>query len=178
MLTERLGPWARTWFAAGLFAAGLSSAITAPLAAAITARSVLDDGVKQNWGNRSWRFRGVWIGVLLVGVTFGLTEVRPIPAILVAQALNGILLPLVAVFLLLAVNDVRLMGEAERNGGWANGALVIVVGATIVLGVTGISKAATTAAGLPPLSEGKILLGAAVVAALVGWPVARRLRKR
>jgi Mn2+/Fe2+ NRAMP family transporter len=120
----------------------------------------------------------VWIGVLLVGVTFGLTEVRPIPAILVAQALNGILLPLVAVFLLLAVNDVRLMGEAERNGGWANGALVIVVGATIVLGVAGISKAATTAAGLPPLSEGKILLGAAVVAALVGWPVARRLQKR
>ena len=35
-LRDNLGPWAGRFFAIGLFAAGLSSAITAPLAAAVT----------------------------------------------------------------------------------------------------------------------------------------------
>jgi len=150
MLSERLGSWARSMFAAGLYAAGLSSAITAPLAAAITARSVLGVREERSWGDRSWRFRSVWAGVLTIGVGFGLAGVRPIPAILLAQALNGVLLPLVAVYLLLAVNDVRLMGRAELNSRWANGALVIVVATTIVLGVAGVSRAVAAAFDLGP----------------------------
>jgi Mn2+/Fe2+ NRAMP family transporter len=165
-------------FAAGLYAAGLSSAITAPLAAAITARSVLGGCQERSWGNRSWRFRSVWAGVLAIGVGFGLAGVQPIPAILLAQALNGVLLPLVAVFLLLAVNDVRLMGRPDLNGRWANVAFMIVVGATIVLGVTGITRAAAAAAGLGSPGEGTLLLLSAVVAAMIGWPITRRLVDR
>jgi len=120
VLALRLGPWSHTMFGAGLFAAGLTSAITAPFAAALTARSLFagDD----DWSDRSWRFRAVWAGVLVFGVGFGLAGVRPIPAIVLAQAANGMLLPLVAVFLFLAVNDVRLMGPRQLNGraavGW------------------------------------------------------------
>jgi Mn2+/Fe2+ NRAMP family transporter len=178
VLAERLGPWARSMFAGGLYAAGLSSAITAPLAAAITARSVLGGRQERSWGNRSWRFRSVWAGVLAIGVGFGLAGVQPIPAILLAQALNGVLLPLVAVFLLLAVNDVRLMGRPDLNGRWANVAFMIVVGATIVLGVTGITRAAAAAAGLGSPGEGTLLLLSAVVAAMIGWPITRRLVDR
>ncbi len=175
VLAQRLGPWARSMFAAGLYVAGLSSAITAPLAAAVTARSVLGVREERPWGDRSWRFRFVWAGVLTTGVGFGLAGVRPIPAILLAQALNGVLLPLVAVFLLLAVNDARLMGRAELNGRWANGALVIVVATTIVLGVAGVSRAVAAAVGLGSPGEGKLLLLSAVVAAMIGWPITRRL---
>ncbi|MDT8370144.1 MAG: hypothetical protein RQ745_13130, partial [Longimicrobiales bacterium] len=43
------------------------------------------------------------------------TGVRPLPAILFAQAANGILLPIVAIFLLVAVNDRRRMGDAANR---------------------------------------------------------------
>jgi Mn2+/Fe2+ NRAMP family transporter len=177
VLTLRLGAWARSMFGLGLYAAGLSSAITAPLAAAVTARSLFaQEDEDDRWSDRSWRFRAVWAGVLAVGVVFGLAGVRPIPAIVLAQAFNGILLPFVAVFLFLAVNDARLMGAANINGRWTNVVMGCVVGVTILLGVTGVSKALATATGLAP-PGGPVLLGlSAVVLALVGRPVMNRLR--
>ncbi|HEX2190779.1 MAG TPA: divalent metal cation transporter [Longimicrobiaceae bacterium] len=60
-LSGRLGAWAGPLFAWGLFAAGLSSCITAPFAAAITARALYDDG-SARWEHRGSRFRAVWLG--------------------------------------------------------------------------------------------------------------------
>jgi Mn2+/Fe2+ NRAMP family transporter len=177
VLTVRLGRWSRSLFGLGLFAAGLSSAITAPFAAALTARSVLAEGNDARWSDRSWRFRAVWGGVLGVGVVFGLAQVRPVPAIVLAQALNGVLLPVVAVFLFLAVNDVRLMGTRHVNGRWGNAAMALVVAVTIVLGVTGVSKALAAVAGFPPPGGAWMLALSAVVMAAVFRPLARRLRR-
>jgi len=149
LLGERLGAWASPFFAMGLFAAGFSSAVTAPLAAAVTARGLFDDGTDPTrWHHRSWRYRSVWGGVLLTGVVFGLVGVPPIPVILLAQALNGVLLPFVAGFLILAVNDRRLMGEDHRNGRWANAAGMLVVAITMMLGLRSLVAAATRAFGL------------------------------
>jgi Mn2+/Fe2+ NRAMP family transporter len=60
--------------------------------------------------------------VLVVGLGFGLAGIKPIPAILLARALNGLLLPLVSVFLLMliAVNDRELIGREDVNGKVAN----------------------------------------------------------
>ena len=71
-----------------------------------------------------------------MGIGFGLSGVRPVPAIILAQALNGILLPFAAVFLLLAVNDRGLMGEAGLNGTLANLAMSLVVLVALLLGVS------------------------------------------
>jgi Mn2+/Fe2+ NRAMP family transporter len=177
VLETRLGGAARALFAAGLFAAGSSSAITAPLAAAVTARSLLAPPGDARWTSRGWRFRAIWSAVLLVGVGFGLTDVRPIPAIVVAQALNGLLLPLVAVFLLWTVNDRALMG-ARVNGRSANAAFAAVVLVTLVLGLGRIGRAAASATGLPDPSDRALLAGAAVVALLLALPVGRELRRR
>jgi Mn2+/Fe2+ NRAMP family transporter len=177
VLGSRLGPWARWMFGAGLYAAGLSSAITAPLAAAVTARSASHGVEHDRWSDRSWRFRTAWGGVLLFGAAFGIAGVEPIPAIVLAQAINGLLLPLVAVFLLLAVNDVRLMGDRRVNGPWANVALASVVAVTILLGVTGLAKAVASVAGTEPPGGPWLLLLAATATALIGWPVAYRLRR-
>jgi Mn2+/Fe2+ NRAMP family transporter len=144
VLAERLGPWARYLFAGGLFAAGLSSAVTAPLAAAVTARSVLsagDSAASSRWSDTSWAFRSVWIGVLSVGLLFGVSGIRPIPVIIVAQALNGVLLPVVAVFLLVAVNDKGSMGN-KVNGWLSNLLMSVIVMVSLFLGITNISKAA------------------------------------
>ncbi len=141
VLSSQLGGWAAGLFALGLFAAGFSSAVTAPLAAAITARSLFaSDPEDVRWNERSWRYRSVWLGVLAAGAGFGLTGVRPVPAIIAAQALNGVLLPVVAVFLMLVMNDRGLLGNAV-NGKLANLGMGLVVAVAVVLGARGVWRA-------------------------------------
>ncbi len=125
-LEPLLGPAAKYFFASGLFAAGLTSAITAPLAAAYACTGAL--GFEVNL--RSWKFRTVWAIVLVVGVVFALVGSSPVAAIIFAQAANGLILPVIAVFLLIVVNQRRLLGE-QINGVTANllGGLVVLIAA-------------------------------------------------
>ncbi len=98
--------------------------------------------------------------------------------IILAQALNGILLPFAAVFLLLVVNDRALMGREAVNGPRANALMGAVVAVTIVLGVAGVFRAGATAAGLPPPGEGLLLGVAATVAAVLSIPIVRRIMQK
>jgi manganese transport protein len=176
-LATRLGPWAGHLLAVGLFAAGFSSATTAPLAAAITARGLFEDG-RGRWVDGAWRYRAVWGGILLVGVGFGLAGVRPIPAIILAQALNGILLPFAAVFLLLAVNDRALLGAEALNGPLSNALMIVVTAVTVVLGAAGVVRAGYAALGAGAPSETTVLGAGIAVVLLLAVPVARALRRR
>ena len=130
-----LGRGARILFGFGLFAAGLTSAITAPLAAAYATAGAL------GWPRdlRDRRLRTVWMLVLGTGAFFAAIGVRPVPAILFAQIANGVLLPAIAAFLLLAANDAR-MGK-HRNGTMANVLGVVVVLVTLVLGTWAVYRA-------------------------------------
>jgi Mn2+/Fe2+ NRAMP family transporter len=83
----------------------------------------------------------VWIGVLLTGMAFGVADVQPIPVIILAQAFNGVLLPLVAVFLWLAVNDRDLLGERGANSRPQNLIMGTVVLVCAILGVRGVVAA-------------------------------------
>lgn len=127
VLSGRLGAWAGTLFAFGLFAAGFASSLTAPLAAAITAQSLL------NVPRNAYTFRLIWLVVLLTGVGFGLANATPIPVIVAVQAINGILLPFVTVFLWRAVNNRALLGK-HVNSISQNLAMGLVVLVTAVLG--------------------------------------------
>ena len=128
-LKPALGAWAEVLFASGLFAAGLTSAITAPLAAGYAAAGCF------GWpGNLSdWRLKTVATVVVLSGVgsavCFGSS---PRDAIVVAQVANGLLLPLIAIFLLVMVNRSNVMGTM-RNGWFSNLAGTIVVALTLLL---------------------------------------------
>ncbi|MGH7571922.1 MAG: Nramp family divalent metal transporter [Gemmatimonadota bacterium] len=136
LLEPTLGRWATALFAIGLAAAGVTSAITAPLAAAYATAGAL------GWPRdlRTPRVRTVWVLVLLAGAVFAVTGVRPVPAILFAQAANGILLPAVAIFLLLVVNDRRSMG-CHANGSVANLLGGLVVAVTLLLGARAVLDA-------------------------------------
>ena len=131
-LAARLGSWAGALFAFGLFAAGFSSALTAPLAAAITGQSLL------GWQVQSTPYRATWLGVMAVGMTFGLSGAKPVPIIVLAQVANGLLLPIVTIFLLLAVNNKTLLPAAYRNNFWQNSILVAIVCITAFLGLRNI----------------------------------------
>lgn len=175
VLVRRLGGWAAPLVPMGLLAAGLSSAVTAPLAAALTARGLFGDSPA--WDRTGWRYRTVWLGVLAVGVAFGVSGARPVPVIILAQALNGILLPLVAVFLWLAVNDRRRMGNRALNGPLANLLTAVVVAVALVLGLNGLGKAAARVLGTDPLPERSLLLAAGVILALAAGPLFWALRR-
>ncbi|MGB5191150.1 Nramp family divalent metal transporter [Robiginitalea sp.] len=105
------GQAARYGMGIGLLAAGITSAITAPLAAAFVARQCFGWAADRT----DWKFRVVWVGVLMVGVLALTFEIRPLEIIYFAQVANGILLPVVGVFLLWAVNSTRLMGVFKNN---------------------------------------------------------------
>jgi manganese transport protein len=139
-LSASLGEWASYFFAFGLFAAGLTSSITAPLAAAVTARSLFGQEGK-NWMPRSRNFRLVWGIIILLGLLFSLTNIQPIPAIIAAQAINGVLLPVVAIFLILTVNDKKLLPEAFVNKGWVNILMLLVLLVCCFLGINNVLKA-------------------------------------
>jgi manganese transport protein len=125
------GPAAKIAFASGFVAAGLTSAITAPLAAAYALSGVF--GWKVDL--KSWAFRAVWMVVLTAGTVIAAMGMKsPETTIIMAQAANGVLLPLIAVFLLASVNRRDLMG-AYRNGWPANLVGVFVVLVAAVLGV-------------------------------------------
>lgn len=134
-LEPLLGIWAKAAIAIGLFGAGMSSAMTAPLAAGYAISGTL------RWKSslKNTRFRIIWCTVLFTGVFFSSIGLKPVPAIIFAQVANGIILPVVAVFLLYIMNNKRLLGE-HVNSLRANiiGGIIILI--TIVLGARGIMQ--------------------------------------
>lgn len=100
---------ASTWlFGIGLFAAGLTSAITAPIAAAYAAAGCF------GWPNKlgDWRLRMVAVIVVLAGVMAAILWGKsPQQAIALAQLANGLLLPVLAIFILLIANQSKLMSR-------------------------------------------------------------------
>lgn len=126
MLTPVAGESGRLLFGLGLLAAGLTSAVTAPLAAAAGVRELFgwpDDATDP-------RYRMVWGSVVLAGVAFGLFGMSPLRAIIAAQAANGILLPVLAGFVLyLTARQTR-----KRLPAWYIGLGGIITAVCAVLG--------------------------------------------
>lgn len=127
------GNSAKYFMGIGLFAAGVTSAITAPLAAAYVVNSCL--GWNASLGDL--KFKMVWIFILFLGVFCLSFEIRPIEIIKFAQIANGILLPAIAIFLFWAVNNTAVMGK-YKNTVVQNilGAVIIIM--SIFLGLKGI----------------------------------------
>lgn len=132
-----LGDWAKYFFGIGIFSAGLTSAITAPLSAAFATSGIL------GWGGdmKKLRFKAIWMVVLAVGVVLaaiGLTS-SPTEMIIIAQAANAVILPIIAILLTIVVNDKKLMGE-NRNGVVANILAIIVIGVTLFISARNLYK--------------------------------------
>lgn len=181
-LQQRLGSWAGLFFGTGLFAAGLSSALTAPLAAAVTARSMLNKNTPgspdgSGWEAKQAKFRLTWGVVLGVGILFGVLQVQPIPAIILAQALNGIILPVTAVVLLIMVNDSALLRPDTINSHPYNLLMGLIVLATLVIGLVNLGKALTRSLSVSMPPEETIILSALVVSLLLCWPLFTILKK-
>ena len=136
------GEWAYLLFAAGLFNASLFAACILPLSTSYTVCEGLgfESGVNFRFSEAPI-FYWLFTGLILVGGGVILLPGFPlVRAILLSQVLNGILLPLVLIFMILLVNKKRLMKEWTNSRVYnfvAWSAVVIMIGLTLAL--TGIS---------------------------------------
>jgi Mn2+/Fe2+ NRAMP family transporter len=177
-LSQQLGSWAVYLLGFGLYGAGFSSAITASMAAAITAKgSMADDPEAPAWQEDGMKYRIVWGSVLAIGVGFGVTQVQPIPAIILAQALNGVILPIVAIYLLLMVNSAAELGPRMINSPRYNVLMGLVVFVTIVLGITNLLEALNNLFAAPLVGSTRVLGLSVAAALLLGWPIMREVQR-
>lgn len=140
------GQYASVLFAIGLLSASLLSAAVLPLTAsyAITEAFGFESGV-----DRSWAEAPIFNGLYTI-VIFGAAALVLIPGVnliaimLVSQVVNGIMLPFLLIFMMLIINDRRVMG-AHTNGpvynliAWAT--IVVVISLTVaLLGLTAFGR--------------------------------------
>ncbi|WP_426703982.1 Nramp family divalent metal transporter [Staphylococcus shinii] len=119
-----LGDAAPIAISIGLFAAGLSSAIASPTGAAATISSLL------GWqgGMNSKKYKSVFTIIIIIGIITSALGFEPLQVLLIAQALNGIILPIVAILIFIIINKKNLMGHFT-NTIWLNiiGGIVVLV---------------------------------------------------
>lgn len=122
-LQPLVGSAAQAIFAIGIFAAGISSATCAPLAATYIICGVLgwSTDLKDN------RFRAIAAFVFIVGCLFAIFGGAPTTIITTAQAIGGVALPISVILVLLAANDRDVMGD------YVNGKALNVLGAVVFI---------------------------------------------
>lgn len=126
-LTPLFGTAATWCLALGLLAAGLSSAITAPLAAAYALTGILGKPLDL----KQPLFRLTWLVIIVCGVALSSIGVRPLQVIWFAQVANGILLPLICLCLLLAMN--YRLPAPYKNSRWQNVLGIVVLLVSLIL---------------------------------------------
>lgn len=88
-------------------------------------------------GLTSLKFKSVWAGIILLGVVFSSLRLQPIEVIKFAQVANGILLPVIAIFLLWIVNKRSVLGN-YRNTVFQNVLGILIITISVLLGARSI----------------------------------------
>lgn len=132
------GHFAGIIFAVGLLGASLLAAAVLPLATsyAVSEAFGFSKGVDLDF-RRARLFFGLFTGLVIFGAVVALIPHIPVIKLLLwIQVLNGILLPIILVFILLLINDARLTGDLKNTRfynllGW--GTFVMITGAVAVM---------------------------------------------
>jgi NRAMP (natural resistance-associated macrophage protein)-like metal ion transporter len=129
------GDWAKYFISFGLFAAGITSAITAPLAGALVITGCF------GWSSdiKSWQMRGSILVILGLGLVFASLGIQPVELITMAQLANGILLPLLSGYVIWLANQKKLL-NAYTNTKRLNLLSFLIWGITLLLGAISVSK--------------------------------------
>ena len=131
-LLPYLGSAGPVLFGVGLFAAGFTSAVTAPMAAGLVAK-----GFSGTESDKVFRF--TWMGVLFAGLLFSLLSIKPIPLIIIAQALNGMILPFAIMMVWYCINHPKILGK-NTPGLFYNGIFTVVGTLINILGFNGMAS--------------------------------------
>jgi Mn2+/Fe2+ NRAMP family transporter len=140
------GPYARVLFGLGLFGASMLAASVLPLSTAYAVCGAFgwERGVSSSW-SQAPIFNGLYTALIAMGAAFVLIPGLPLIQVIVAtQFLNGLLLPIVLIFVLRLVNNSDIMGE-HTNGPLMNalsyaatGVLILLTIALLIFSVLGL----------------------------------------
>ncbi len=132
------GQYARNLFAVGLFGASMLAAGVLPIA---TAYSVCEAFGFEKGVSYSFReapiFHSLFTALIVIGAAVALIPGLPIAPLLVAtQVLNGMLMPIILIFMLLLVNNKEVMGKYANTKvqnliAWPTAIIIILL--TVVL---------------------------------------------
>lgn len=134
------GELARQALGLGLLGAGLTSALTAPMATGYIVRELwpgADDAASER------RQRWTMVAIAAVGTAVASLGIKPVEIILLAQVANGLLLPLVAAFLVWVVQSHAMMGKFAIGGfhrilAWTILLICLSLGTRLILRATGL----------------------------------------
>jgi Mn2+/Fe2+ NRAMP family transporter len=131
-LTPLAGKYASLLFALGLLNAAVFTASILPLSTAyyVCEAFGFESGVDKRFREAPF-FYGFYLALIVLGAGAVLVPGAPLLAIIFySQVINGALLPVILIFMLLLINNPRIMGK-HVNGPFVNGiawATVIIVG--------------------------------------------------
>lgn len=134
-LEPLMGSASKYFIAFGLFAAGITSAVTAPLAGSLVITGCFGWSTKINRKPMRWSI----VLILGLGLIFASLGIRPVQLITIAQLANGVLLPLLSGYVIWLVNKKSLMGE-HRNSWLLNLLSLVVWLITLLLGALSVMK--------------------------------------
>src|SRR5699024_3096379 len=123
-----LGNAAPYFISIGLFAAGFSSALASPMGAAATIGSFF----RWKGGIANKKFKIVFTIIIVIGITTSLLSFESLEIIMLAQALNGMILPIISILMLIIVNKKSLLKNHT------NGLLLNIIGFIVVAIVTAL----------------------------------------
>lgn len=89
-------------------------------------------GWKGSFQNKKYKM--VFSLVIIIGIITSALGFEPLEVLLIAQALNGLILPIIAIFIMVVINKRGLMGEFKNStalniAGWIVTAVVTFLGA-------------------------------------------------
>lgn len=134
------GSLARQALGLGLLGAGLTSALTAPMATGYIVRELWPGADEQASARRQ---RWTMVSIAVIGTLVASVGIKPVEIIMLAQVANGLLLPIVAAFLIWVAQDRNLMGQyaigvGHRIMAWAVLAICLGLGIRLILRATGM----------------------------------------
>lgn len=109
-LEPLMGGLAPVFISVGLFAAGFSSAIASPMGAAATVSSFM----QWKGGFQNKKYKLIFALVISIGIITSAIGFEPLEVLLIAQALNGLILPIIAIFIMIVINKKGLMGNFKN----------------------------------------------------------------
>lgn len=140
-LTPVAGRYASILFAVGLAGASLLAACVLPLTAAyaVTEAFGWERGLNRSFSEAP-AFNIIFTFVIVFGAFFVLLPKAPLITIMVmSQAINGVLLPILMIFQILIINDKRIMGKYTNKKvtnvlAWITALVVIALSVILLVG--------------------------------------------
>lgn len=134
------GEWAFILFGGGLFGASVLATAVIPLSTsyAICEAFGWESGVDNDYKDAP-AFFGIYTGIIILGALFVLMPgISLIKIILVSQQIAGILSPIILTFMIILINDKRIMGEHVNNKtqniiSWATVIFIITLSIILVI---------------------------------------------